>query len=95
MPFCFAYEPNGYGLHNVAGNVWEWCADWFSAEYHTTEEYDADNPTGLTNGDERVMRGESHLCHQSWCNRYRVGARSQNTPESSTTNIGFRCVMDA
>ena len=70
-----AYEPNGYGLHNLAGNVWEWCADWFSAEYHTTEEYDADNPTGPTNGDERVMRSGSHLCHQSWCNRYRVGAR--------------------
>lgn len=90
-----AYDPNGYGLHNVAGNVWEWCADWFSADYHTTDAYDHNNPTGPDTGHERVMRGGSHLCHRSWCNRYRVAARSKNAPDSSTTNIGFRCVVDA
>jgi len=89
-----AFEPNGHGLYNVAGNVWEWCADWFSADYHTTDAYDTDNPTGPPSGTERVMRGGSHLCHRSWCNRYRVGARSKNTPASSTGNMGFRCVVD-
>ena len=89
------YEPNGYGLQNVSGNVWEWCLDWFSPDYHTTEAYDHENPTGPDDGDQRVMRGGSHLCHRSWCNRYRVAARSRNIPDSSTTNIGFRCVVDA
>lgn len=90
-----AFEPNGYGLYNVSGNVWEWCADWFSPDYHTTDAYDHDNPTGPPEGDERVMRGGSYLCHESWCNRYRLPARSKNTPDSSTGNIGFRCVVDA
>lgn len=90
-----AYEPNGYGLYNTVGNVWEWCSDWFSADYHTTDAYDHENPTGPDDGDQRVMKGGSHLCHRSWCNRYRVAARSKNTPDSSTTNIGFRCVVDA
>ena len=54
-----------------------------------------DNPTGPEGGRECVIRGESHLCHRSWCNRYRVAARSKNTPDSSTGNIGFRCAMDA
>ncbi|WP_096388982.1 formylglycine-generating enzyme family protein [Halopenitus persicus] len=90
-----AYEPNGYGLYNVAGNVWEWCADWFSSDYHTTDAYSHENPTGPETGHQRVMRGGSHLCHRSWCNRYRVAARSKNTPDSSTSNIGFRCVVDA
>jgi formylglycine-generating enzyme required for sulfatase activity len=89
------YEPNGHGLYNVSGNVWEWCADWFSADHHTTDAYTTDNPTGPDDGTQRVMRGGSHLCHRSWCNRYRVAARSKNTPDSATTNIGFRCVVDA
>ena len=89
------YEPNGFDLYNVSGNVWEWCRDWFSPDYHTTDDYDPNNPTGPDDGTQRVMRGGSHLCHESWCNRYRVAARSKNTPDSSTGNIGFRCVVDA
>ena len=49
----------------VARNVREWCADWFSADYHTTDAYDSDNPTGPDAGTQRVMRGGSHLCHRS------------------------------
>jgi formylglycine-generating enzyme required for sulfatase activity len=88
------FEPNGHGLYNVSGNVWEWCGDWFSADHHTTDAYDRENPTGPDDGAQRVMRGGSYLCHRSWCNRYRVAARSKNTPDSSTGNIGFRCVLD-
>lgn len=89
------FEPNGFGLYNVSGNVWEWCHDWFSPAFHTTQAYDPDNPVGPSSGTHRVMRGGSYLCHRSWCNRYRVAARSRNTPNSSTGNIGFRCVIDA
>ncbi|GAE28756.1 formylglycine-generating enzyme family protein [Halalkalibacter hemicellulosilyticus] len=85
-----AYEPNGYGLYNVVGNVWEWCADWFTNEHNEKK----DNPIGPKIGVERVMRGGSYLCHQSYCNRYRVAARSKNTPDSSTGNLGFRCAID-
>jgi sulfatase modifying factor 1 len=72
-----AYQPNGFGLYNVAGNVWEWCANQFEPA-HTS----------------RAMRGGSYLCHASYCNRYRVAARTRNDPDSSSGNVGFRVAAD-
>ena len=87
-----AFPPNGYGLYSVSGNVWEWCADWFDVRHHQLAT--TINPLGPPTGAARVMKGGSYLCHRSYCNRYRVAARSSNTPDSATTNIGFRCVRD-
>ncbi len=84
------YAPNGYGLFQTVGNVWEWCADWFDPRtYAHSPEAD---PRGPADGTARVLRGGSYLCHDSYCNRYRNSARSSNTPDSSMGNAGFRTV---
>jgi formylglycine-generating enzyme len=87
-----AFPPNGYGIYTITGNAWEWCADWFNPTFHIYST--RANPVGPLEGSAKVIKGGSYLCHESYCNRYRVAARTSNTPDSSTTNIGFRCVRD-
>ncbi len=83
------FPPNGYGLYDVAGNVWEWCADWFDANYYTRSP--RRDPRGPASGVERSMRGGSWMCSENYCSNYRVAARSHATPDTSLNNLGFRC----
>jgi sulfatase modifying factor 1 len=87
-----AFEPNGYGLLNMCGNVWEWCADWLDVQYYLRSPVEA--PAGPSSGAVRVQRGGSYLCHSSYCRRYRVSARFGSEPDSSSANVGFRVAAD-
>jgi formylglycine-generating enzyme len=97
-----SYAPNGYGLYDVAGNVWEWCADRYRADLYPqragagvivnppgpSESFDPRNPRA----DSRVQKGGSFLCSDSYCSRYRPGARHGCSPDTGMSHVGFRCV---
>lgn len=88
-----AYQPNKFGLYNMTGNVWEWCTDWFGRN-EAVGRLPLRDPKGPEAGDAKILRGGSHLCHESYCIRYHVHSRSKNTPDSSSGNTGFRVAAD-
>jgi formylglycine-generating enzyme len=99
-----SFQPNGYGLYDMAGNVWEWCSDWYRADYYEM----VNKPEGISNpqgpsdswdpdepyAQKRSMRGGSFLCNDSYCSGFRVARRMKTTPDSSMEHLGFRCVSD-
>jgi formylglycine-generating enzyme required for sulfatase activity len=99
-----SFPPNRYGLYDITGNVWEWCSDWYRADYYTNFHSGkiAGNPKGpLDSSDpnepgvlKRVQRGGSFLCTDQYCARYLVGARGKGEPSSGCSNVGFRCAED-
>jgi len=96
------YAPNGYGLYDMSGNVWEWCADWFDTEYYGRKASKISQASGPRKSfnpmmpfqKERVIRGGSFLCNDSYCSGYRNARRMGSTMDTGLNHTGFRCVRD-
>lgn len=99
-----SFAPNGLGLYDMAGNVWEWCSDWYRPDHYSSKKkmlvanpkgpessYDPMEPTIP----KKVVRGGSFMCHVSYCKGYRVSARMKTSPDTGLEHTGFRCVKDS